>query len=127
VLQGLPGRRVSRVGDDVAAGEPLVDVRFLYPFADDEFDFSVPLTVSGTVLAIDRQVGEADFADLQLAVVGAAPRPPEALTVELDHTIVSFGRPWWDEVCLAARNWMVPGFRRGRSSAAACVNPSRPL
>jgi 2-oxoglutarate dehydrogenase E2 component (dihydrolipoamide succinyltransferase) len=101
------------VGDEVAAGEPLVDVRFLAPITDDEFDFSVPSPVSGTVLAIDRQVGEAVEADLQLAVVGAAPRPPEGFTVEFEYTIVSFGRPWWDEVFLAARNWMVPGFQRG--------------
>jgi 2-oxoglutarate dehydrogenase E2 component (dihydrolipoamide succinyltransferase) len=107
------------VGDKVAAGEPLVDVRFMAPITDDEFDFSVPSPVSGTVLAIDRQVGEAVDADQQLAVVGAAPRPPEGFTVEFEYTVVSFGRPWWDEVFLAAGNWMVPGFRRGEIASGS--------
>ncbi|MFD9359840.1 hypothetical protein [Streptomyces sp. NPDC060031] len=104
------------VGDEVTVGEPLVDVQFTHQglvTIEDEFDFSVVSPVAGTLLAIDRQVGDSVDAELQLAVVGTAPRAPEGFTVEFEYTIVSFGRPWWDEVFLAAENWMVPGFRRG--------------
>ncbi|MFI9772209.1 hypothetical protein ACIHJG_35905 [Streptomyces sp. NPDC052415] len=101
------------VGDRVAVGEPLVDVQFLAPITDDEFNFTVPSPVAGTLLSIDRQAGEPVLADVQLAVVGDTPNPPRGFTVEFEYTIVSFGRPWWDEVFLAAGNWKVPGFRRG--------------
>jgi len=107
------------VGEEIAAGEPLVDMRFLAPITDDEFNFTVPSPVAGTVLTIDRQVGEPVSANEQLAVVGAAPRPPQGFTIEFEYTIVSFGRPWWDEVFLAAGDWTVPGFRRGQIASGS--------
>ena len=75
------------VGDEIAAGEPLVDMRFLAPITDDEFNFTVPSPVAGTVITIDRQVGEQVGVNEQLAVVGAAPRPPQGFTIEFEYTI----------------------------------------
>ncbi|NUL02537.1 hypothetical protein HRW07_04605 [Streptomyces lunaelactis] len=110
------------VGDDVTAGERLVDIRFEAPITDDEFDFVVQSPVSGTMLEINQPAGELVAPDMQLAVVGAAPRPPEGFTVEFEYTIVNFSRPWWDEVFLSASNWMVPGFGRGRASSGSIPN-----
>ncbi|MFJ9155130.1 hypothetical protein ACIRP7_45480, partial [Streptomyces sp. NPDC102270] len=107
------------VRDAAAVNEPLVDVGFLAPITDDQFDFTVSSPVAGTLLFIDRQAGETVDADVQLAVIGAAPKPPQGFTVEFEYTIVSFGRPWWDEVFLAAGNWTVPGFRRGEIASGS--------
>lgn len=107
------------VGDEIAAGETLVDIKFLAPITDDEFNFPVPSPVAGMLLEIDQQSGAGVDANVQLAVVGAPPRPPAGFTVEFEYTIVSFGRPWWDEVFLAAGNWMVPGFRRGEIASGS--------
>jgi 2-oxoglutarate dehydrogenase E2 component (dihydrolipoamide succinyltransferase) len=110
------------VGDAVTADEPLVDIHFQAPVTDDEFDLVVQSPVSGTVLEINRPAGEMVGPDMQLAVVGEAPRPPEGFTVEFEYTIVNFSRPWWDEVFLSAGNWMVPGFGRGAAASGNIPN-----
>jgi 2-oxoglutarate dehydrogenase E2 component (dihydrolipoamide succinyltransferase) len=99
-------------GNEVAEGEALVDIHFEVPITDDQFELTVPAPVSGTVITIAREVGQHVLADSPLAVVGT-PHTPEGYTVSFEYTIVSFTRPWWDDVFLAAKDWMVPGFARG--------------
>jgi 2-oxoglutarate dehydrogenase E2 component (dihydrolipoamide succinyltransferase) len=43
----------------------------------------------------------------------------EGFTVTFDYTIVTFERPWWDEVFLAVPGWRVPGFTPGQLATGA--------
>lgn len=55
--------------------------------------------------------------------VGPPPKPP-GFSVTFDYCIVTFDRPWWDEVFVSTGNWSVPGFARAQIASGDGGNPA---
>jgi hypothetical protein len=55
--------------------------------------------------------------------VGPPPKPP-GFSVTFDYCIVSFDRPWWDEVFVSTGNWSVPGIGRAQIASGDGGNPA---
>ncbi|HEX5712273.1 MAG TPA: hypothetical protein VFX85_03045 [Solirubrobacterales bacterium] len=59
-----------------------------------------------------------------LAVSQPRPVQSEGFSVSFDYCIVSFDRPWWDELFLAADGWELPGFSTGELASGSAATPA---
>jgi thiol-disulfide isomerase/thioredoxin len=75
---------------------------------------------------IDRLLGIPSPDRLTAFIEGhlVPPRPPLGFTVDFDYCMMTFDRPWWDEVFLASSGWTVPGFSRGQIGSGSASHPS---
>lgn len=67
------------------------------------------------------------FVEDRTEVLAASePRPvqSEGFSVSFDYCIVSFDRPWWDELFLAANGWEMPGFSTGELASGSAASPA---
>jgi len=112
----------KHVGDPVTAGEPIVDVE------SGKVTAELQSPATGTLLEITAQEGDAVPVGALLALIGAGQPSPSPATdgfdVTFDYCLVTFDRPWWDEVFIATPTWSVPGFTAGQIASGDARAPA---
>jgi 2-oxoglutarate dehydrogenase E2 component (dihydrolipoamide succinyltransferase) len=100
-------------GIDIGVRERAIDVS---PVRDRLFDRAPlgdqdPLLVRTTL----REPFSAELVDQPaiLAATNEIPVQTAGFSVSFEYSIVTFDRPWWDDVFLSARGWRVPDFAAG--------------
>lgn len=61
------------------------------------------------------------------AVVDASTTQPvksQGFTLSFEYSIITFERPWWDEIFLNVPGWQVPGFARGELASGKASDPA---
>jgi hypothetical protein len=106
LVRAATGSRLFRAADDGSL-ERIRPVRFL------EADVTTEAQL--------RFVGERSAA---FEASEARPVQSEDFSISFDYCIVSFDRPWWDELFLAADGWELPGFSIGELASGSGSAPA---
>jgi hypothetical protein len=100
-------------------GEPLFDLA-----EDGRFRRVHPTRFLERNVTTEAQLLFVDERSDVLAASHARPVQSEGFSVSFDYCIVSFDRPWWDELFLAADGWELPGFSTGELASGSAATPA---
>ena len=55
------------------------------------------------------------------------PAEAENMHASFEYCLVEFDRPWWDELFVGRRWWMIPGYDKGGFSSGSAKRPTDPI
>jgi hypothetical protein len=112
----------KNVGDPVTAGESIVNVE------SDKVETGLDAPFTGTLLELTAKEGDTISVGGVLALIGDGPPPAPPTTkgfdVTFEYCLVSFDRPWWDDVFMATSSWSVSGFTTGQIASGFASSPA---
>jgi 2-oxoglutarate dehydrogenase E2 component (dihydrolipoamide succinyltransferase) len=72
---------------------------------------------------VSRLAPSFDLHDI-IAATSVQPIQTDGFSVSFDYVIVTFDRPWWDDVFVANPSWTTPGFTIGQLSSGSASSPA---